>query len=92
MKYIGFLNEISYAYRQYKGYSGGNDTAGHEYQARMVEDWATRLKRNRYLLEYDLDKKTRKSRGGRLLLKVRWTRRMRDRRKFPMKAADIGMR
>lgn len=33
----------------------------------------------------------RKIRAGRLLLKVRWIRRMRDRRKFPMKAADIGM-
>ena len=33
----------------------------------------------------------RKIRVGRLLLKVRWIRRMRDRRKFPMKAADIGM-
>ena len=33
----------------------------------------------------------RKIRAGRLLLKVRWIRRMRDRRKFPGKAADIGM-
>lgn len=33
----------------------------------------------------------RKIRAGRLLLKVRWIRRMRDRRKFPVKAADIGM-
>lgn len=33
----------------------------------------------------------RKIRVGRLLLKVRWIRRMRDRRKFPGKAADIGM-
>ena len=45
VKYIGFLNEISYAYRQHKGYSASNDTAGPEYQARMVEDWAARLKR-----------------------------------------------
>ena len=33
----------------------------------------------------------RKIRAGRMLLKVGWIRRMRDRRKFPMKAADIGM-
>ena len=45
VKYIGFLNEISYAYRQHKGYSASNDTAGPEYQAQMVEDWAARLKR-----------------------------------------------
>lgn len=32
--------------RQHKGYSASNDTAGPEYQARMVEDWAARLKRH----------------------------------------------
>lgn len=46
VKYIGFLDVISYAYRQHKGYSASNDTAGPEYQARMVEDWAVRLKRH----------------------------------------------
>ena len=46
VKYIGFLDVISYAYRQHKGYSASNDTAGPEYQARMVEDWAARLKRH----------------------------------------------
>lgn len=46
VKYIGFLNEISYAYRQHNGYSASNDKAGPEYQARMVEDWAAKLKRH----------------------------------------------
>ena len=42
---IGFLDEISYAYRQHSGYSASNDSEGPEYQARMVQDWAARLKR-----------------------------------------------
>ena len=46
VKSISFLDEISYAYRQHKGYSASNDTQGSEYQARMVEDWAARLKRH----------------------------------------------
>lgn len=45
VKSISFLDEISYAYRQHKGYSASNDTQGPEYQARMVKDWAARLKR-----------------------------------------------
>lgn len=46
VKRIAFLDEISYAYRQHKGYSASNDTQGPEYQARMVQDWAERLKRH----------------------------------------------
>ena len=46
VKSISFLDEISYAYRQHKGYSVSNDMQGPEYQARMVEDWAARLKRH----------------------------------------------
>lgn len=46
VKSISFLDEISYAYRQHKGYSASNDTQGPDYQARMVEDWAARLKRH----------------------------------------------
>lgn len=46
VKSISFLDEISYAYRQHKGYSASNDTQGPEYQARMVEDWAARLERH----------------------------------------------
>lgn len=46
IKSISFLDEISYAYRQHKGYSASNDMRGPEYQARMVEDWATRLKQH----------------------------------------------
>ena len=46
VKSISFLDEISYAYRQHKGYSASNDMQGPEYQARMVEDWAARLKRH----------------------------------------------
>lgn len=46
VKSISFLNEISYAYRQHNGYSVSNDTQGSEYQARMIEDWAARLKRH----------------------------------------------
>lgn len=46
VKSISFLNEISYAYRQHKGYSASNDMRGPEYQARMVEDWAARMKRH----------------------------------------------
>lgn len=42
---ISFLDEISYAYRQHSGYSASNDSEGPEYQARMVQDWAARLKR-----------------------------------------------
>lgn len=45
VKSISFLDEISYAYIQHKGYSASNDTEGPEYQARMVQDWAARLKR-----------------------------------------------
>lgn len=44
-KTIGFLNEISYAYRQHKGYSASNDKMGPQYQAKMIEDWSARLKR-----------------------------------------------
>lgn len=46
VKSIGFLNEISYAYRQHRGYSASNDSRGPEFQARMVEDWAGRLRRS----------------------------------------------
>lgn len=46
VKSISFLDEISYAYRQHKGYSASNDIQGPEYQARMVEDWAARLNRH----------------------------------------------
>lgn len=46
VKSISFLDEISYAYIQHKGYSASNDTEGPEYQARMIRDWAGRLKRH----------------------------------------------
>ena len=46
VKSISFLDEISYAYRQHRGYSVSNDRQGPEYQARMVQDWAGRLKRH----------------------------------------------
>lgn len=46
VKTISFLNEISYAYRQHRGYSASRDTQGPEYQARMIEDWADRLARH----------------------------------------------
>lgn len=46
VKSISFLDEISYAYRQHKGYSASNDMQGPEYQAKMVENWTARLKRH----------------------------------------------
>lgn len=46
VKTISFLNNISYAYRRHKAGSVSQNKAGSEYQARMVEDWADRLKRH----------------------------------------------
>lgn len=41
---ISFLDEISYAYRQHQKGSASSNTAGAEYQARMVKDWAAKQK------------------------------------------------